>query len=61
MNKKSRIKCDVESCIHQNTEKAECELEEIKVSCICDNDDCTCSTDTICDSFDSAVEDNEKE
>lgn len=52
-NKNVKIKCDVESCRHQNTEKQECELNEIKVSCICDNDDCSCSTDTICDSFDA--------
>lgn len=60
MSKKcnNSIKCDVESCKHQNTDKQECELDEIKVSCVCDNDDCTCSSDTICDSFESIDEDN---
>ena len=33
-------------------------LEEIKVSCICDNDDCSTCTDTICDSFESALDNN---
>lgn len=58
MSKNKKIKCDVVSCKYQNTDKNECELEEIKVSCICDNDDCSNCTDTICDSFDSALEDN---
>lgn len=50
--KKSNIKCDVESCKHQNTEEGVCELDEIKVSCECNNDDCECNEETICESFD---------
>ena len=50
--KKSTIKCDVESCKHQNTEEGLCELDEIKVSCECSNDDCKENQETICESFD---------
>ena len=60
-NKKcnSSIKCDVESCIHQNADKGECELEQIKVTCTCDNDNCECSNDTICDSFEHEEENDD--
>lgn len=57
MSKNQKINCDVVSCKYQNTDKNVCELEEIKVSCICDNDDCTDCTETICDSFETAVDD----
>ena len=30
--KKSKIKCDVESCVHQNNDEKVCELDEIKES-----------------------------
>ena len=50
-NKNQTIKCDVESCKYNNTDNYECELDEIKVSCNCANDDCTCSEETICNSF----------
>ena len=50
-NKDQTIKCDVESCKYNNTDNCECELDEIKISCNCANDDCTCSEETICDSF----------
>ncbi len=59
MDKKSKIKCEVNSCKHQNTDKQECELDEIKVSCVCDNDDCSCTEETVCDSFDSIDEEKE--
>ena len=55
MDKKSKIKCNVESCKHQDSDKCECKLDEIQVSCVCDNDDCTCSVDTVCDSFDTDI------
>ena len=59
MDKKSKIKCNVESCKHQDSDKCECKLDGIQVSCVCDNDDCTCSVDTVCDSFDTDIEDSE--
>ena len=63
MGKNQKIKCNVVSCKHQESDKNECKLDEIKVDSICDNDDCNCCTDTICDSFDPEVEKetNEKE
>ncbi len=44
------IRCDVESCKYNN-EEGTCGLEEIQVSCDCDNDQCFCSDETICSSF----------
>ena len=51
MNKKNKIKCEVESCKHNNCKKGICELDSIKVSCICKNDECDCTENTICNSF----------
>ncbi len=50
-DKKQTIKCDVHSCKYNNTEDNFCDLDEIKFSCTCDNDDCECTNDTICYSF----------
>lgn len=63
-DKKQTIKCDVDSCKYNNYEDQKCELDEIKVSCVCDNDDCKFVDDTICDSFeekDSNDEDDYQE
>lgn len=51
MNKERTIKCDVESCTHNNCSNSCCELEEIKISCTCDNNKCKKSEETICQSF----------
>ncbi len=45
------IKCDVESCKHNNCEEGYCELDEIKVGCTCDNDNCKDTGETVCESF----------
>lgn len=58
MAKKQKIKCDVESCKHQNTDEKMCELDEIKVSCTCNNDECECNDETVCESFESANEED---
>ncbi|MCI8347342.1 MAG: DUF1540 domain-containing protein [Bacilli bacterium] len=50
-NKKGNIKCDVESCKHNNCDEGVCELDSIKVSCTCDNNECECPENTVCDSF----------
>lgn len=52
--KNQKIKCDVESCKHQNTEEQVCELEEIKVSSCrgCNDDEVIENEETVCDSFD---------
>lgn len=57
MAKKQKIKCDVDSCKHQNSDDKVCELDEIKVSCTCNNDECECNDKTVCESFDSIEED----
>ncbi len=57
MAKKQKIKCDVESCKHQNTEDEVCELNEIKVSCNCNNDECESNDETVCESFESVEDD----
>lgn len=44
------IKCNVESCIHNDCDCNYCELDEIQVTCSCDNDK-ACKQETICDSF----------
>lgn len=49
--KKDKIKCDVESCKHNNPDEEVCELDSIKVTCTCNNDECECSENTVCDSF----------
>ena len=36
------IKCDVDTCKHNNKDDACCELESITISCTCDNDNCEC-------------------
>lgn len=51
MTKKQKIECDVESCEHQDCESGMCKLESIKVGCTCNNDDCTCTDETVCQSF----------
>lgn len=53
----SSIKCEVESCKYNNCEDGCCELDEIKVGCTCDNDDCKNTSETVCESF----ENNEEE
>lgn len=50
----SSIKCSVENCKHNNSEKGSCTLEEIEVDCTCDSCDCTETKETICKSFDCA-------
>ncbi len=54
----TNIKCDVESCKHNDYDEGICKLSEIKVSCTCANDECDCTDSTICDSFET---ENEKE
>ena len=51
---KGTIKCDVESCKHNNCENVCCELDEIKISCTCNNNCCKKTEETICQSFKKA-------
>ncbi len=51
--KNERIKCNVESCDHNNKKDNCCELDEIEVSCTCKNDECCDCDETICSSFEN--------
>ena len=51
---KGTIKCDVESCKHNNCENGCCELDEIKISCTCNYNCCKITEETICQSFKKA-------
>ena len=59
------IKCNVESCKHNNCDEGTCTLEEIEISCTCDNCDCSNEDETICRSFENdeseSDDDNEQE
>lgn len=57
-NNKQTIKCEVESCKY-NDETGACELDEIQVGCDCDNDKCSCTEETICQSFEESEKDIE--
>lgn len=45
-----KIKCDVENCKYNDNSDEMCELDEIKVSCDCNNDKAD-KENTICNSF----------
>lgn len=47
--KNSSIKCDVESCKHNECDC--CSLDEIQVSCTCDHNEAEDKEATICESF----------
>ncbi len=51
---KKAIKCDVTSCKHNNDNDGCCELEEIKISCTCNNNCCQIKEETICQNFKKA-------
>lgn len=48
-NLNNSIKCNVYNCKYQNCDC--CTLDKIQVSCTCNNDECSCKKETICDSF----------
>ena len=58
---KQTIKCDVHTCKYNNTDNHMCELDEVKISCTCDNDDCDNTNDTICYSFEESSLDEDEE
>lgn len=65
-NKKSNsnIKCDVTSCDHNNCKDGTCCLEQVEISCSCNNDECADCGETICQSFETThgnITDNEYE
>lgn len=63
-NTNKNIKCDVDTCKHNNKNEECCELESVKISCTCNNDECECTEETVCQSFEntaSPITDNEYE
>lgn len=54
--KKGIIKCNVATCIHNDCNNACCSLDEIKISCTCDNDCCKETGETVCESFETEEE-----
>lgn len=57
---KQKIKCDVENCKHNDNNDKMCELDEIKVSCDCNNNEAE-KENTICKSFDCNSNENNKD
>ena len=52
------IKCDVENCKYQNNDDNYCTLDEIKVTCSTNDEDCS-KDNTMCDSYESIDEKEE--
>lgn len=50
-NNTNKIKCNVDTCTHNDNKKNCCELDSISISCTCDNDCCCNCEETICQSF----------
>lgn len=55
-NKSQKIKCDVDSCKHNDCGENVCRLTEIKVGCSCNCSNPNCKDETICDSFEETKE-----
>lgn len=49
MSKETNVRCDVESCQHNQCNC--CDLEDLNISCTCDGWDCQTEKETICSSF----------
>lgn len=49
MKKNLSIKCEVLNCKYQLYDS--CTLDNIKISCTCNNEKCSNKTETVCDSF----------
>lgn len=49
MIKKTSVKCDVETCKHNDSKL--CSLDKLDISCICPGCECHNQKETICRSF----------
>ena len=49
MSKNTKVKCDVESCKHNDCNS--CNLEVLDISCSCDGINCHDKKETVCHSF----------
>jgi len=48
---KQNIKCNVFKCKFNDNDLTHCKLDEIEISCDCDNNKCDCKEKTICNSY----------
>lgn len=53
MKKDTKVKCDVESCKHNDCNL--CDLEVLDISCTCNGDSCSNKKETICKSFSKRI------
>lgn len=51
MKSNQTIKCNVKNCKYNNDSDFLCTLQEIDVSCTCNEEKCTNKKETICNSF----------
>ena len=51
MKSNKSIKCDVYTCKYINCDEGTCVLDDVKISCSCDNGKCCSKEETICKSF----------
>ena len=59
MKKETKVNCEVENCKHNESKK--CDLDELDISCTCDNKDCEDKQETICNNFEKNEEDDRLE
>lgn len=57
--KDQKIKCDVKNCVHNNCDDECCKLNEIKVSCNCNQDSVHDKDETICNNYKCCKEKSE--
>lgn len=57
MKKETKVNCEVETCKHN--ESKYCDLEELEISCTCDNENCSDKKETICNNFEKYEEDDD--
>lgn len=49
MNKETKVKCDVDNCVHNKSHN--CSLNTLNIGCTCNSYDCTRKQETICNNF----------
>lgn len=57
MKKHTKVNCEVENCKHNDSKK--CDLDELDISCTCDDDECLDKEETICNNFEKDDSDEE--
>ena len=49
---KTKVCCDVSNCLHE--EEGKCTLDDLEISCSCPGCDCSDTSSTLCQSFESS-------